>query len=604
MEKIISWWSGGITSAVACKIAIDIYGKDNSRVIMIDTKNEHPDTYRFKKDCEDWYGIEIEVITGIGEKYGNIFDVWRKHKSLNTATGAICSTNLKRLVREKWEKSNTYRHQVFGFEFDKKEMNRALSMTMNHGERTKAIYPLLLMGYDKKDCIKIVEDAGIKIPEMYLLGFQNNNPCTLDTEIVTFEGVKRIGDIVGTKQVLLNRTGWVFADITHMGTQPVLNLEVYKKGLETKNIRFTPDHKWYGVRRGTHAQKKLETKDLKVGDVLPMISIEKLGFTLDKDYFLRGVVIGDGSVTSNSTSNVRLFKDKIEMMKDLGYEVKMRPDQSLGYISSLPLEYKTDMPELLSMDYHQRCSLLAGLVATDGSVNVKGQACLSTSDNLDYFISLIESIGISITSLVDNTNKGRNHNKKGTLIKATKPNTILNFRAPEDLILRPKHKTNFRKIEDSMRGWRIKSITSEVPQEVACATVLNSDPEFVIKGGIVTGNCFGTGCVQGGIGYWQKMRDEFPDKFDVMADMEHELTELKGEPVTMLKDQSNEAKVKMKIDPKAHLVFLKKHPLYPDNKCLEDMPLRKVEPLFECNGMCGVNDLSPRSQTENEIAFE
>jgi 3'-phosphoadenosine 5'-phosphosulfate sulfotransferase (PAPS reductase)/FAD synthetase len=97
------------------KKAIDIFGKERVRVIMIDTENEHPDTYRFKKDCEDWYDLKIEIITGIGEKYGNIFDVWRKHKSLNTATGAICSTNLKRLVREKWEKENpNYTHQVFG----------------------------------------------------------------------------------------------------------------------------------------------------------------------------------------------------------------------------------------------------------------------------------------------------------------------------------------------------------------------------------------------------------------------------------------------------------------------------------------------------------
>ena len=182
MKDIICWWSGGITSAVACKIAIDLYGYDSCRVIMIDTQNEHPDTYRFKKDCEVWYGIEIEVITGIGEKYGNIFDVWRKHKSLNTATGAICSTNLKRLVREKWEKANTFKHQVFGFEFDKKEMNRALSMTMNHGKRVKAIYPLLFYAYDKKDCLKIIEDSGIEIPVMYKLGFQNNK-CLDDMPI-------------------------------------------------------------------------------------------------------------------------------------------------------------------------------------------------------------------------------------------------------------------------------------------------------------------------------------------------------------------------------------------------------------------------------------
>lgn len=291
-KDIIAWWSGGVTSAVACKKAIEIYGKDRVKVIMIDTQNEHPDTYRFKENCEFWYGLPIEIITGIGEKYGNIFDVWRKHKSLNTATGAICSTNLKRLVREKWEKENPgFTHQVFGFEFDKKEFNRALSMTMNHGDRVKAIYPLLMFGLDKKDCLDIVNDANIEVPEMYKLGFQNNN-------------------------------------------------------------------------------------------------------------------------------------------------------------------------------------------------------------------------------------------------------------------------------------------------------------------------CFSTGCVQGGIGYWQKMKKEFPDKFNVMADLEHELTDLKGEPVAMLKDQSNEAKEKYKDNKKSILVFLKRHNDYPNNKCLDDMADRKVEPLFECNGMCGINDLIPRVSTENEINYE
>jgi len=38
MKKIICWWSGGITSAVACKIAIDSFGIENCQVIMIDTK--------------------------------------------------------------------------------------------------------------------------------------------------------------------------------------------------------------------------------------------------------------------------------------------------------------------------------------------------------------------------------------------------------------------------------------------------------------------------------------------------------------------------------------------------------------------------------------
>ena len=173
-KDVICWWSGGITSAVACKKAIEIYGKNRCRVIMIDTYNEDEDTYRFKSDCEKWYDIEIETITGIGSKYKSIQNVWEYHESLNVATGAICSSELKRRVREKWQKENEYIHQVFGFEFDKKEFNRAMSMRDNHS-KSKPIFPLLMLGYNKEDCLKVVEDAGIEIPRAYKLGFHNNN---------------------------------------------------------------------------------------------------------------------------------------------------------------------------------------------------------------------------------------------------------------------------------------------------------------------------------------------------------------------------------------------------------------------------------------------
>jgi hypothetical protein len=174
-NKIICWWSGGITSSVACKIAIDLFGNKNQiRIIMIDTGNEDEDTYRFKTDCEKWYGQPIEIITEIGKSYESIEDVWIKHKSLNVATGAICSTQLKRKVRENWQQENEFDYQVFGFEFDKKEFNRALGLTLNH-PKAKSIYPLIMMGYNKDKCLKIVEDAGIEIPRMYKLGFRNNN---------------------------------------------------------------------------------------------------------------------------------------------------------------------------------------------------------------------------------------------------------------------------------------------------------------------------------------------------------------------------------------------------------------------------------------------
>lgn len=171
--KIVNWWSGGITSAVACKISIDLFGAENNIVLFIDTFNEDKDTYRFKEDCEKWYGIPIQTLTAIdGEKYRSIEDVWVKFKSLNVANGAICSSELKRAVRLKWEKENEYDYQVIGFDID--EPKRAKSMTMNY-PKAKTIYPLLLKGLTKKDCLNIITEANIDIPKAYKLGFHNNN---------------------------------------------------------------------------------------------------------------------------------------------------------------------------------------------------------------------------------------------------------------------------------------------------------------------------------------------------------------------------------------------------------------------------------------------
>jgi hypothetical protein len=112
--------------------------------------------------------------------------------------------------------------------------------------------------------------------------------------------------------------------------------------------------------------------------------------------------------------------------------------------------------------------------------------------------------------------------------------------------------------------------------------------------GFRNNNCLNTGCVQGGIGYWKKMQIEMPEVFDSMADREHRLTNEKGSPVTMLRDQGKNG----------GLVFLKQHKDYPELKCIDEMVGRAVEPLTECNGYCGTNDLNPINTTQGEINFE
>ena len=169
-NPIIAWFSAGADSAITCWLSILWFGKENVRVIFIDTKNEDEDSYRFKKDCEAWWGVEIETLTS--EKWDNIEEVWDHYLSLNVATGATCSTELKRLVRQDFQMRNEYSYQAFGF--DAKEIDRAKNMRRNYPD-SRPIFPLIYELVTKGDSIKMLQKNGIEPPNSYKMGYSNNN---------------------------------------------------------------------------------------------------------------------------------------------------------------------------------------------------------------------------------------------------------------------------------------------------------------------------------------------------------------------------------------------------------------------------------------------
>lgn len=224
MEKLINdiicWWSGGVTSAVACKTAIDLYGLERCRFIMIDTNNEDEDTYRFKSDCEKWYKKKIESIgcVGEGKKYETMEDVWYDFLSLDNATGAICSSESKRQVRLDFQKRNEYTYQVFGFDTSsKKEIWRSVGLKNNY-PTAKPIFPNLLYGYTKKNCISILEEANIEIPIAYKLGFSNNN-CLKTLCVQGGIGYWQLAEQIKIKE--FNKMAQVEHNITDLKGKPV-----------------------------------------------------------------------------------------------------------------------------------------------------------------------------------------------------------------------------------------------------------------------------------------------------------------------------------------------------------------------------------------------
>lgn len=169
--RIISWFSCGVTSAVATKMILDDYRECGFPIIIAycDTSSEHEDNKRFLKDCEKWFEHPITILHS--NKYNDIWDVYQKTKYIAGINGARCSLEMKKIVRQKFEdvKNDI---QIFGF--DSSEKKRAERFKENNPEVILGL-PLIKQNISKVDCLKIIQDAGIEIPIMYKLGYKNNN---------------------------------------------------------------------------------------------------------------------------------------------------------------------------------------------------------------------------------------------------------------------------------------------------------------------------------------------------------------------------------------------------------------------------------------------
>lgn len=172
MKKIIAWFSCGVTSAIACKLAIDEFGKSNVDIVYQHIDTAHEDNIRFINDFQDWQGVKIKTIRS--DKYKDQFDVIEKTGFVNGAGGARCTLELKKKVRYEYQDANPFDAQVFGFEFKKKEINRAIRFSEQYPD-VHPRYPLIESGITKNNAAAILLQAGIALPEMYILGYENNN---------------------------------------------------------------------------------------------------------------------------------------------------------------------------------------------------------------------------------------------------------------------------------------------------------------------------------------------------------------------------------------------------------------------------------------------
>lgn len=165
-SRTIAWFSCGAPSAVAAKLAIE---QLDAVVVCCDTRpSEHSDNYRFSADVERWLGKPIHYIRN--EIYKNVDEVFEKTRFMSGPRGARCTAELKKAPRHAFATPDDF--HVFGLAFDEQKRIREFNARNPDMHLRWLLHEAQLT---KQDCISLVRLAGIELPEMYKLGFDNNN---------------------------------------------------------------------------------------------------------------------------------------------------------------------------------------------------------------------------------------------------------------------------------------------------------------------------------------------------------------------------------------------------------------------------------------------
>lgn len=170
VHRIVCQFSCGAASAVATKLAIAEYGSTHDvQIINAFLANEEADNRRFAQDCEAWFGQPITVLRD--EKYGaDAHEVFRRERFMRGPHGAPCTRILKRRLLDSWKQPGDV--MVFGYTAE--EVDRLDDFRERNPDRP-VIAPLIDRGLGKEDCKAILLRAGIELPLMYRMGYDNAN---------------------------------------------------------------------------------------------------------------------------------------------------------------------------------------------------------------------------------------------------------------------------------------------------------------------------------------------------------------------------------------------------------------------------------------------
>lgn len=158
-------------------MAVEKYRNARLEILYCHTlKYEHPDNLRFLRQVEDWIQWPITILKCQVPEYldsdgtPDIFKVFDATGWLVGPAGARCSTELKKNLRRDYQWPDDL--HLFGLcadekgrigEFEKRNPELYLEWMLRDGRLTK------------RNCLDLISECGINLPELYTKGYRNNN---------------------------------------------------------------------------------------------------------------------------------------------------------------------------------------------------------------------------------------------------------------------------------------------------------------------------------------------------------------------------------------------------------------------------------------------
>ena len=170
------WFSRGAASAIAWMLT----RRESATCVAVHcaTGSEHPDSDRFEREWSAHMAAPVTTLRS--QDYADTWDVWEKTGWLSGPKGARCTGELKVAPRIAFQRPDDV--HIFGYTADAADVERAKRFRDNWFE-VSVRFPLIEHGITKAAALAMVNNAGVAIPEMYNLGYQNNNciPCVKAT---------------------------------------------------------------------------------------------------------------------------------------------------------------------------------------------------------------------------------------------------------------------------------------------------------------------------------------------------------------------------------------------------------------------------------------